>query len=83
MHRDLGIWFIFNSYFINAKNKQLCNGIAYDKLNHLLEKVMMNKAILAEIELFDNPEYYNRFQNTKKDIYTIGDAIWNIINCLV
>ena len=51
-----------------------------DKLNHLLEKVMMNKAILAEIELFDNPEYYNRFQNTKKDIYTIGDAIWNIID---
>jgi ATP-binding cassette subfamily B protein len=55
-------------------------GMHTDRLNHMLEKMMMSRAIRAELDMFDDPEYYDRFQNARRNTYAMGNAVWNVID---
>lgn len=55
-------------------------GVHNDKLNHVLEKKMMEQAVYAELEMFDEPEFYDRYENARRNTYVMGTAVWNVID---
>ena len=51
-----------------------------DQLNHVLEEMMMERAVQAELSMFDEPEYYDRYENARRNAYVMGTAVWNMID---
>lgn len=51
-----------------------------DQLNHVLEEKMMERAVQAELSMFDEPKYYDRYENAKRNAYVMGTAVWNMID---
>ena len=51
-----------------------------DQLNHVLEEKMMERAVQAELSMFDEPEYYDRYENARRNAYVMGTAVWNMID---
>lgn len=51
-----------------------------DQLNHVLEENMMERAVQAELSMFDEPKYYDRYENARRNAYVMGTAVWNMID---
>ena len=51
-----------------------------DQLNHVLEERMMERAVQAELSMFDEPKYYDRYENARRNAYVMGTAVWNMID---
>ena len=51
-----------------------------DQLNHVLEEKMMERAVQAELSMFDEPKYYDRYENARRNAYVMGTAVWNMID---
>lgn len=77
----IGITFSLN--IINALSNQL---VTYSTKMHndILEKdislMIMNKSLDADMEMFDNPEYYNRFTIAQRDSQSISLILWNVVD---
>lgn len=53
-----------------------------DIMNGMLSLKMMGKACDADIEYFDNPEYYDKMTACMRDISTIGYLLWNVFSAV-
>lgn len=53
-----------------------------DIMNGMLSLKMMGKASDADIEYFDNPEYYDKMTACMRDISAIGYLIWNAFSAV-
>lgn len=48
----------------------------------MLSLKMMEKASVADIEYFDNPEYYDKLTTCMRDVPAIGYLLWNVLEVL-
>ena len=43
---------------------------------------MMGRALDADMEHFDNPEYHDRLQSATQDSMSVSYIVWNVISCI-
>jgi len=44
--------------------------------------LVMDKALCADIEFFDNPAYYNKMTAAARDSYSVVNVLWNVLECI-
>lgn len=57
-------------------------GMHNDILDRYITMDMMEKALSADLELFDNPKYYDKLTSVQRDSYAITYILWNALDCL-
>jgi len=57
-------------------------GLHNDILERYITLGMMDKALSADLELFDNPTYYDKFTSVKRDSYATTYILWNALDCI-
>ncbi len=70
---------------INAvveKMVSYAEGLHNDILERHITLGMMDKALSADLELFDNPTYYDKFTSVKRDSYATTYILWNALDCI-
>lgn len=64
------------------KAGQYAQAMQEDILGGRLSLKMMEKASAADIEYFDNPEYYDRLTTCMRDVPALGYLLWNVLEAL-
>lgn len=61
-------------------------GYAQSMQNEILQKklsvMMMDKALTADLSMFDNPSYYDKFDKVQNDSRSLSYITWSAIDCL-
>lgn len=57
-------------------------GMHNDILERHITTGMMDKALAADLELFDNPAFYDKFTSVKRDSYATTYILWNTLDCI-
>ena len=66
----------------SRKLNQYCQSMHEDILENRISVALMENALAADVELFDNPDYYDKLQSTQRDSYAIMNVLWSAISCL-
>ncbi len=53
-----------------------------DILSTRITLEMQDVAVKADLAFFDNPKYYDAFENVKRDTYAVVGVVWNVIDGL-
>ena len=53
-----------------------------EMINGQIALDMMHRALVADIEYFDNPEYYDRLQSATQDSMAVSYILWNVLSCI-
>jgi len=53
-----------------------------EMINGQIALDMMHRALAADIEYFDNPEYYDRLQSATQDSMSVSYILWNVLSCI-
>lgn len=61
---------------------QYCQTMHNELLNKQISMLVMDKALCADIEFFDNPAYYNKLTAAARDSYSLVNVLWNILECI-
>jgi ATP-binding cassette subfamily B protein len=64
------------------KLSDYCTGIHNSIFSNYLERIFMERALCADLQFFDSPEFYNKFQNARMNSQAVVSVIWNIINAI-
>lgn len=86
--RSMLIWLIIGTVVIALINVVIKKMVSYAEglHNDILERHitlgMMDKALEADLELFDNPTYYDKFTSVKRDSYATTYILWNALDCM-
>ncbi len=64
------------------KTVSYAEGIHNDILERHITLSMMDKSIEADLELFDNPIFYDKFTSVKRDSYATTYILWNALDCI-
>ena len=67
---------------LSRKLNQYCQSIHEDILGNGLSLIIMDSALSADAELFDNTEYYDKLQSAGRDSYAMMHVVWNAISCM-
>ena len=67
---------------LGRKLDTYCRTIHEDILGNRLSLIIIESAISADVELFDNPDYYDKLQSTGRDSYSLMHVVWNVISCI-
>jgi len=51
-----------------------------DMMNAKIATIIMDHALKADLEFFDNPEYYDKLNSTNRDSYAINHVVWNTMS---
>lgn len=51
-----------------------------DILTKDIEMLIINKSLASDLEMFDNPEYYNKFTLSQRDSQALSSIIWTLID---
>ena len=43
---------------------------------------ILKKAISSDIELYDSPKFYDKFNAAKSDAYSVSSVLWNVLDCI-
>lgn len=82
------IWLICASVGISLLNAVVKKMVSYaegmhnDILQRYITLNMMDKALAADLELFDNPTFYDKFTSVKRDSYATTYILWNALDCI-
>ncbi|MCL2248952.1 MAG: ABC transporter ATP-binding protein/permease [Oscillospiraceae bacterium] len=61
---------------------QYCRTMQDDMMNAKISEIMMEYAFKADIEYFDNPEYYDKLNSANRDSYAVNNVVWNTIGII-
>lgn len=61
---------------------QYCQTMHSELLSRQITMTMMEKALSADIEFFDNPAYYDKLTAASRDSYSIVNILWNVLECI-
>ena len=59
---------------------QYCRTMHDDMLSAKIAAIIMEHALKADIEYYDNPEYYDKLNSANRDSYAINSVVWNTIS---
>lgn len=57
-------------------------GMHNDILERYITMGMMDKALNTDLEMFDNPTFYDKFTSVRRDSYATTYILWNILDCV-
>ena len=57
-------------------------GLHNNILEQYVQQDLMDKALSADLELFDNPKFYDKFAPVRRDSYALTYQIWNVLDCV-
>jgi len=66
----------------SRKLNQYCQAMQDDIIGNELSVSIMDKALSADVELFDNPDYYDKLQSVGRDSYAIIHVLWSAISLI-
>ncbi|MCL2222617.1 MAG: ABC transporter ATP-binding protein/permease, partial [Oscillospiraceae bacterium] len=61
---------------------QYCRTMHDDMMNAKIAAIIMEHALKADIEYFDNPDYYDKLNSANRDSYAVNNVIWNTISII-
>ena len=67
---------------INAgirKAVQYCQTLHGELLSRYITTMLMDKALGADIEFFDNPSYHDKLMAASRDSYSLVNILWNVL----
>jgi ABC-type multidrug transport system fused ATPase/permease subunit len=73
----IGILFI-----VMQKVDEYIQLIHSELLTNEISKKMMEQSLKADMEFFDNAEYYDSFEAAKGNMYSVINVMWNAISCI-
>lgn len=59
---------------------QYCRSMHDDMLEAKIALIIMEHALKADLEYFDNPAYYDKLNSTNRDSYAINHVVWNAMS---
>ena len=62
-----------------AQYSQVMQG---EMINGQIALDMMNKALSADLEYFDNPDYYDKLKAASQDSMAVSYILWNVLSCI-
>jgi len=63
------------------KGVQYCQTIHGEILSKQIAMQLMDKTLEADLEFFDNPEYYNKLSSASRDSSSIVNILWSVLEC--
>lgn len=67
---------------ISQKVAQYTQAMHDDILSGKLALEMMDRSLSADLEFFDNPEYYDNLQTATRDSMAVSHILWNALSCI-
>jgi len=67
---------------VGRKVSQYSQTMQSEIINGKIAMDMMNHSINADLEYFDNPEYYDRLLSASRDSTAVSYILWNVLSCL-
>jgi len=61
---------------------QYCRSMHEDIMNAKIAAIIMEHALKADLEYFDNPEYYDKLNSANRDSYAVNHVVWNSISII-
>jgi len=61
---------------------QYCRSMHDDMMGAKIAAIIMEHAFKADIEYFDNPEYYDKLNSASRDSYAINSVVWSTISVI-
>jgi len=59
---------------------EYCSGIQQELFDKTMMLSVMDKVLDADIEVFDNPEYYDKMTSATRDSYAVSSILWSAID---
>ena len=59
-----------------------CESMHNDILERYITLNMMDKSLKSDLEMYDNPVFYDKFTSVKLDYYAITYILWNALDCM-
>lgn len=75
----IGLFVIGIIHAATQKTVEYCQAIHEDILNSKLTLIMMEHALSADLEYFDNPYYHDKLTAANSDSHAIVYIIWNVL----
>jgi len=69
-------------YMIFTRIEELAESLHNEIMQKDISMKMMNRGIKADMEFFDNPEYYDKFEAVRMDMHSVLNVMWSAINCI-
>ena len=66
----------------SRKVREYCQSMHEDILNSRISLLLMDSALSADLEHFDETEYYDKLQSAGQNSYAIIHILWNAISCI-
>jgi len=66
----------------SQKAVQYSTSMQDEMINGQIALDMMNRSLSADLEYFDNPEYYDRLQSASQDSMAVSYILWNVLSCI-
>ena len=67
---------------ISRKTTGYSQAMQSEMINGQIAQDMMHRALSADLEYFDNPEYYDRLQSATQDSMAVSYILWNVLSCI-
>ena len=61
---------------------QYSQSMQTEQINGKIALDMMGRALAADLEFFDNPEYYDKLQAATQDSMSVSYILWNVLSCI-
>ena len=65
---------------ISHKLTQYCQSMHDDKITAKIAMILMEHTLEADLEYFDEPDYYDKLNSASRDSYAINTVVWNSIS---
>lgn len=75
-----GLFLIAITRGISQKLVQYCQSMHEDMINAKIAMTITEHALEADLEYFDDPEYYDKLISASRDSYAINGIVWNSIS---
>ena len=72
-------------YILQAVSRHVINyldGMQRDVIIHYIESIIAQKAAAMDVEYYDNPKYYDIFENVKRNSHVMAGVIDNCMMCI-
>ena len=77
-----GLMAIAFTRMASRRATQYSQSMQTEMINGQIALDMMHRALSADLEYFDNPEYYDRLQSATQDSMAVSYILWNVLSCI-
>jgi len=67
---------------ISQNVAQYSQSMQDDMISREISLDMMQRTLVADLEFFDNPNYYDRLQSASQDAMAVSSILWNALSCI-